>query len=53
VNDALAFVLYKKYADAIVSTLGVERRKRLTIAIELTAKPKLLLSLDKPTFGLD
>ena len=40
-------------ADAIVGTLGVEQRKRLTIAIELAAKPKLLLFLDEPTSGLD
>jgi len=33
--------------------LGVEQRKRLTIAIELTAKLKLLLFLDEPTSGLD
>ena len=42
-----------KYADAIVGTLGVEHRKRLTIAVELAAKPKLLLFLDEPTSGLD
>ena len=43
----------EKYADAIVGTLGVEHRKRLTIAVELAAKPKLLLFLDEPTSGLD
>ncbi|KAE9383922.1 hypothetical protein BT96DRAFT_1103969 [Gymnopus androsaceus JB14] len=32
--------------------LNVEQRKRLTIGIELAAKPKLLL-LDEPTSGLD
>ncbi|KAH7099818.1 pleiotropic drug resistance ABC transporter [Auriculariales sp. MPI-PUGE-AT-0066] len=41
------------YADAIVGTLGVEHRKRLTIGVELAAKPKLLLFLDEPTSGLD
>lgn len=39
--------------DAIVSSLGVEQRKRLTIGVELTSKPQLLLFLDEPTSGLD
>lgn len=45
------------YADAVVGQLGeglnLEQRKRLTIAIELAAKPELLLFLDEPTSGLD
>lgn len=43
----------ESHAEAIVGTLGVEHRKRLTIAVELAAKPKLLLFLDEPTSGLD
>ena len=39
--------------DAIVTSLGVEQRKRLTIGVELAAKPSLLLFLDEPTSGLD
>lgn len=39
--------------DAIISSLGVEQRKRLTIGVELAAKPQLLLFLDEPTSGLD
>ena len=34
-------------------SLGVEQRKRLTIGVELAAKPELLLFLDEPTSGLD
>ncbi|KAK6360775.1 hypothetical protein TWF730_006897 [Orbilia blumenaviensis] len=45
------------YADAVVgvpgSGLNVEERKRLTIGVELAARPKLLLFLDEPTSGLD
>ncbi|GAB7366264.1 hypothetical protein MBLNU230_g7822t1 [Neophaeotheca triangularis] len=39
--------------DALISSLGVEQRKRLTIGVELAAKPSLLLFLDEPTSGLD
>jgi hypothetical protein len=45
-------------ADAIIGTtesglgISVEERKRLTIGVELVAKPKLLF-LDEPTSGLD
>ena len=39
------------YADAIVGIAGeglnVEQRKRLTIGVELAAKPQLLLFLDE------
>lgn len=40
-------------ADAIIgsaeSGLAVEQRKRVTIGVELAAKPELLLFLDEPT----
>lgn len=39
--------------DALISSLGVEQRKRVTIGVELAAKPSLLLFLDEPTSGLD
>ncbi|KAF8867215.1 hypothetical protein BDZ45DRAFT_609442 [Acephala macrosclerotiorum] len=39
--------------DALVRCLGVEQRKRVTIGVELAAKPSLLLFLDEPTSGLD
>ena len=45
------------YVDAVVGVpgdgLNVEQRKRLTIGVELAARPKLLLFLDEPTSGLD
>ena len=53
VEKCLLMCGLEKYGDAIVGTLGVEQRKRLTIAVELAAKPKLLLFLDEPTSGLD
>jgi ATP-binding cassette, subfamily G (WHITE), member 2, SNQ2 len=39
--------------DALVRSLGVEQRKRVTLGVELAAKPNLLLFLDEPTSGLD
>ena len=44
-------------ADAVIGSpeagLAVEQRKRVTIGVELAAKPQLLLFLDEPTSGLD
>lgn len=46
-----------EYADAIIGVpgqgLNVEQRKRLTIGVELAAKPPFLLFVDEPTSGLD
>ncbi|CAR26648.1 ZYRO0B14762p [Zygosaccharomyces rouxii] len=47
----------EEYGDALVGGLGaglnVEQRKKLSIGVELVAKPDLLLFLDEPTSGLD
>lgn len=47
----------EEYADALVGGVGaglnVEQRKKLSIGVELVAKPDLLLFLDEPTSGLD
>ncbi|KAL4869910.1 hypothetical protein BDV12DRAFT_184861 [Aspergillus spectabilis] len=44
-------------ADTLIGRLGaglnVEQRKRVTIGVELVAKPNILLFLDEPTSGLD
>ncbi|KIK61032.1 hypothetical protein GYMLUDRAFT_166677 [Collybiopsis luxurians FD-317 M1] len=53
VETCLKMCGLEQMADAVVGSLGVEHRKRTTIAVELAAKPKLLLFLDEPTSGLD
>ncbi|KAF9064956.1 putative ABC multidrug transporter [Rhodocollybia butyracea] len=56
-SEVIRLLGMEKYADAVVGVpgegLNVEQRKRLTIGVELAAKPKLLLFLDEPTSGLD
>ncbi|ORY82114.1 bfr1+ protein [Protomyces lactucae-debilis] len=57
VEEVIKLLEMEQYAEAVVGTAGkglnVEQRKRLTIGVELAAKPKLLLFLDEPTSGLD
>ncbi len=57
VEEVIRLLDMEAYADAIVGVpgdgLNVEQRKRLTIGVELVAKPQLLLFLDEPTSGLD
>lgn len=57
VEEIIALLEMKRYAGAIVGVpgegLNVEQRKRLTIGVELAAKPELLIFLDEPTSGLD
>ncbi|KAL4942605.1 hypothetical protein BDV06DRAFT_235334 [Aspergillus oleicola] len=57
VEEIIALLEMEKYAGAVVGVpgegLNVEQRKRLTIGVELAAKPDLLIFLDEPTSGLD
>ncbi|KAL9082534.1 MAG: hypothetical protein Q9165_008865 [Trypethelium subeluteriae] len=57
VDEVIKLLDMQEYADAIVGVLGeglnVEQRKRLTIGVELAARPPLLLFVDEPTSGLD
>ncbi|KDN44914.1 putative SNQ2-ABC transporter [Tilletiaria anomala UBC 951] len=57
VDEVLEMLDMQDWADALVGEvsqgLSVEQRKRLTIGVELAAKPKLLLFLDEPTSGMD
>ena len=53
VDNIIALLEMQQIEDAIISSLGVEQKKRLTIGVELAAKPSLLLFLDEPTSGLD
>lgn len=57
VEDIIALLELEGLADCIIGSpeygLTVEQRKRVTIGVELAAKPELLLFLDEPTSGLD
>lgn len=57
VEHVLDTLELRSLQDAVIGVpgagLGVERRKRVTIGVELAARPDLLLFLDEPTSGLD
>lgn len=53
VEKILDLLELRDMQDALIRSLGVEQRKRVTIGVELAAKPNLLLFLDEPTSGLD
>ena len=57
VDEVIELLGMQPFADAVVGVpgegLNVEQRKRLTIGVELAARPQLLLFLDEPTSGLD
>lgn len=54
VIDALEM---QEFAEAVIGVpgegLNVEQRKRVTIGVELAARPQLLVFFDEPTSGLD
>ncbi|KAI0517757.1 ABC-2 type transporter-domain-containing protein [Xylaria bambusicola] len=57
VDNVIQILDMESYANAVVGVpgdgLNIEQRKRLTIGIELVAKPELLIFCDEPTSGLD
>ena len=57
VDEVIATLDLTRFANAIIGIpgegLNTEQRKRVTIGIELAARPELLLFLDEPTSGLD
>mgnify|MGYP001762232220 CR=1 FL=1 len=57
VETIIRLLEMETFAEAIIGDVGeglnVEQRKRLTIGVELAAKPRLLLYLDEPTSGFD
>ncbi|KAH0837832.1 pleiotropic drug resistance ABC transporter [Lanmaoa asiatica] len=53
VEEIIELLELQDFSEALVFTLSVEARKRLTIGVELASKPALLMFLDEPTSGLD
>lgn len=57
VEDIIQILGMNDFADALVGVpgkgLNVEQRKRVSIGVELAAKPAMVLFLDEPTSGLD
>ena len=57
VDKIIQILSMDEYSDALVGAVGnglnVEQRKKLSIGVELVAKPDILLFLDEPTSGLD
>jgi ATP-binding cassette subfamily G (WHITE) protein 2 (SNQ2) len=49
VDNIITLLELQDIQDALIMSLDVEQRKRLTIGVELAAKPSLLLFLDEPT----
>lgn len=52
-EEIIELLELQNLTEALILSLGVEARKRVTIGVELASKPELLLFLDEPTSGLD
>lgn len=53
VDHVIEILDLQELQHAVVGKLNVEQRKRVTIGVEMSARPELLLFLDEPTSGLD
>ncbi|ORY85494.1 putative ABC transporter [Protomyces lactucae-debilis] len=57
VEEIIKLLEMEHMAEAVIGVPGngltIEQRKRVTLGVELAAKPSLLLFLDEPTSGLD
>jgi ATP-binding cassette subfamily G (WHITE) protein 2 (PDR) len=53
VDDIILDLDMGAFQHAVIGVLNVEQQKRVTIGIELAARPELLLFLDEPTSGMD
>ena len=57
VEEVISMLEMEDIADALIGTpgagLSLEKRKRVTIGVELAARPELVIFFDEPTSGLD
>ncbi|KAE8403235.1 hypothetical protein BDV37DRAFT_272325 [Aspergillus pseudonomiae] len=53
VNTVIETLELIELQNALIGSLDIEKKKRVTIGVELCARPELLLFLDEPTSGLD
>ncbi|GKZ38311.1 hypothetical protein AbraIFM66950_010441 [Aspergillus brasiliensis] len=53
VNTVIETLDLIELQNAIIGSLDIEKKKRVTIGVELCARPEMLLFLDEPTSGLD